>query len=167
MLKLLVTIAGMALAFVAPAEGAEAALGPDAALCQAETGRPAVLVTISGFKVPAGEVRVQLYPANSTFLSKGKWLRRIDLPVKGPGPMRVCVAVPKPGDYAIAVRHDTKDNGSDWNDGGGFSRNPKLSILRYKPSYQQVAFPVGSGVRSIGVVLNYRKGLSIGPVGRG
>ncbi|WP_332811935.1 DUF2141 domain-containing protein [Sphingomonas sp.] len=167
MLKLFVPIVGMALAFVAPAAAAQAALGPDAALCQGESGRPAVLVTISGFKVAAGKLRVQLYPANSTFLAKGKWLRRIDLPVMGNGPMRVCVAVPKPGEYAIAVRHDTKANGSDWNDGGGFSRNPKLSILNYKPDYRQVAFPVGSGVRPIDVMLNYRKGLSIGPARQG
>src|SRR3546814_2221332 len=116
MFKLMSSIAIGALFFVAPA-AAQAALGPDAASCKTDAGEPAVLVNVNGFKNRDGRVRVQLYPANSDFLAKGKWLRRIDLPVTGSGAMRVCVAVPKAGTYAIAVRHDTKGKGSDWNDG--------------------------------------------------
>lgn len=164
MFKLMSFIAVGAAVLAAPA-AAQAALGPDAASCKPGASDPAVLVNVNGFKNRAGKVRVQLYPANADFLGKGKWLRRIDLPVTGSGPMRVCVSVPKPGNYAIAVRHDTKGNGSDWNDGGGFSRNPKISLTDLKPKYSEVAIAVGAGVKPIDVVLNYRQGLSVKPVG--
>jgi hypothetical protein len=65
----------------------------------------------------------------------------------------------------VAVRHDADANGkSGWNDGGGFSRNPKISLIDLKPTLNEVAIPVGNGVRPVNVVLNYRRGLSIGPV---
>ena len=168
MLKMMLTIAAGALAAVAPATAAQAALGPDAASCKSGGNAPAVLVNVNGFKHRGGRLRVQLYGSNpADFLAKGKKLRRIDLPVTGSGPMRVCVAVPKPGKYAIAVRHDADGNGkSGWNDGGGFSRNPKISLLDLKPKYGEVAIPVGNGVKPVDVVLNYRQGLSIKPVGR-
>jgi uncharacterized protein (DUF2141 family) len=165
MFKLMSSIVVAAFFVVAPA-AAQAALGPDAASCRTGAREPAVLVNVDGFKNRDGRVRVQLYPANSHFLEKGKWLRRIDLPVTGSGPMKVCVAVPEAGNYATAVRHDTKGNGSDWNDGGGFSRNPDISLFDLKPKYQEVAISVGNSVRPIDVVLNYRQGLSIKPVGR-
>lgn len=166
MLKLFVSTAAAALAFVASAAPAQAALGPDAPSCRAGASDPAVLVNVTGFKHRNGKLRVQLYGSNpADFLAKGKKLRRIDLPVTGTGPMRVCVAVPKTGSYAIAVRHDADGNGkSGWNDGGGFSRNPRISLVDLKPSYQEVAIPVGRGVKPVDVVLNYRQGLSIGPV---
>lgn len=165
MFKLMSSIAVGALVFAVPA-AAQAALGPDAASCRAGASGPAFLVSVNGFKTRDGRVRVQLYPANSDFLAKGKWLRRIDLPVTGSGPMKVCVAAPKAGTYAIAVRHDTRANGSDWNDGGGFSRNPDISLFDLKPKPQEVAISVGGGVKPVSVVLNYRHGLSIGPVAR-
>ena len=166
MLKLMLPTAALALAMTGSAAPAQAALGPDAPSCRSGANNPAILVQVSGFKTRAGRVRVQLYGSNpDDFLAKGKKLRRIDLPVSGTGPMRVCVAVPKAGRYAIAVRHDTKANGSDWSDGGGFSNNPKISLLSPKPKYNQVAIAVGNGVKPVSVVLNYRNGMSIGPVG--
>ncbi len=167
MLKVMLAIAATALAFVAPATAAEAALGPDAASCRDGAGEPAVLVNVTGFKTRAGKLRVQLYGSNpSHFLAKGKKMRRIDLPVTPSGEMRICVAVPKAGSYAIAVRHDVQGNGSDWNDGGGFSRNPRLSLLDLKPKYAEVNIPVGNGVKPVRVILNYKQGLSIRPVSR-
>lgn len=145
---------------------AQAALGPDAASCRPGAGAPAVLVSVSGFKARTGNLRVQLYGSNPTdFLAKGKRLNRIDLPVTPAGAMKVCVAVPATGTYAIAVRHDVDGNGkSGWSDGGGFSRNPKISLTDLKPKHREVAISVGDGVTPIDVVLNYRRGLSIGPV---
>jgi uncharacterized protein (DUF2141 family) len=164
MLKLFVPAAGAALALLAAAP-AQAALGPDAAACRPGSRGPAFLVAVSGFKNRAGTLRVQLYGSNpADFLAMGKKLKRIDLPVTA-GVMRVCVAAPGPGRYAIAVRHDADSNGkSDWSDGGGFSRNPHLSLLSLKPSYQDVALDIRGGVRPVPIVLNYRHGLSIGPV---
>ena len=167
MLKMVFPFAVAAFAF-APAASAQAALGPDAAACSPGSNRSAVLVSVDGFKNRVGRVRVQLYgSAPSEFLEKGKKLRRIDLPVTGSGPMDVCVAVPRPGTYAIAVRHDADGNGkSGWSDGGGFSNNPKISLLHLKPAHRQVAIAVGSGVKPVRVVLNYRRGFAIGPVTR-
>jgi uncharacterized protein (DUF2141 family) len=164
MSKLMLAAALATLGVVAPASAAEAALGPDAASCRAGSGEPALLVNVSGFKSRTGRVRVQIYDA-SNFLVKGKRVRRIDLPVTSSA-MPICVSLPGVNSYAVAVRHDAdgdNDKG-DWSDGGGFSRNPKISLLKLKPSFSQVAVPVGNGVKSVNVVLNYRQGLSIGPV---
>jgi uncharacterized protein (DUF2141 family) len=167
MFRVSVPVAAAVLA-AAPAASAQAALGPDAAACSNGSTRSAVLVSVNGFKNRAGHVRVQLYGSNpDDFLAKGKKLRRIDLPVTGSGAMNVCVAVPRPGLYAIAVRHDADANGkSGWNDGGGFSNNPKISLVDLKPSLREVAINVGRGVKPVSVVLNYRRGLSVGPIAR-
>src|SRR3546814_18237564 len=99
-------------------------VGPHADLCK--NNASAGLVEFVGLKSRTGNVRIQLYANNpGTFLEKGKWLERIQVPVTGNGPMNVCVPVPKPGNYAVYVRHDRNGNGkSDRSDGGGFSGNP-------------------------------------------
>jgi len=162
--KLILPMTAGALAFVAPASAA--ALGPDKAACEGRSNEPAVLVNVSGFKSRTGRVRVQIYDS-SNFLVKGKRVRRIDLPVTS-SKMPICVSLPGPKAYAVAVRHDVNGNNKsgDWSDGGGFSRNPKLSLLNLRPSFSQVAVPVGKGVKPVDVVLNYRQGLSIAPIGR-
>ncbi len=167
MVKAALPFALGALALALPATGAQAAVGPDAAVCNAGN-RPALLVNVSGFKNRAGRVRVQLYGSNpKDFLEKGKKLRRIDLPVSAAGTMSICVAVPAPGVYAVGVRHDADGNNkSGWNDGGGFSNNPKITLLSLKPQHRQAAVTVGGGVKPVNVVLNYRTGLKIAPVGR-
>jgi len=164
--KLMLSIAAAGIALVAHPAAAQAALGPDAASCKAGANRPAVLVNVSGFKARQGRVRVQIYNS-ANFLVKGQRVRRIDLPVTS-GSMPICVALPAAGTYAVAVRHDVDGDNArgDWSDGGGFSRNPKISLLHLKPSFSSVAIPVGNGVRPVSVILNYRQGLSIGPVSR-
>lgn len=149
-----------AAAWTAPA----AAVLGDVAAC--ERGDSAVLVRVDGFKERQGMLRVQIYGSNpADFLAKGKKLRRVDVPVARAGRMDVCVGLPGPGNYAVAVRHDLDGNGkSGWSDGGGFSRNPRVSLLHLKPSYNDVAIQVGRGVRTVDVTLMYRSGLSIGPV---
>lgn len=167
MLKLSSLTALAALTLAAQPVSAQTVLGPDAVRCNPGAKRPALLVKVSGFKNRVGRLRVQLYGSNPReFLAKGTKLRRIDLPVTSSGTMAVCVAVPEAGNYAIAVRHDADANGrSNWNDGGGFSRNPDISLLDLKPKYHEVSIAVGNGVKPIDVILNYRKGLVIKPVG--
>lgn len=142
---------------------AAAPVGPDAARCVA--GNDALLVNVTGFKSLGGHLRVQLYGPNpADFLAKGKKLRRIDLPVTA-DVMDVCLALPEAGRYAVAVRHDANGNRSnDWNDGGGFSRNPRISLTNLEPRYNAVAITVGPGVHRVPVVMQYRRGLSIGPL---
>jgi len=153
--------AGAAFAFTAPAS---AQLGPDAAACR--SGGQAVLVNVDGFRVRTGSIRVAIYGSDpARFLARGQTLRKINVPVTGAGPMRICVALPGPGRYAVAVRHDVNGNNrSDWSDGGGFSRNPRVSLTSLRPNYNNVAINVGRGVTPVNVVLNYRFGLSIRPV---
>ena len=168
MSRLFLNAAVLAAALTFPAVPAAAALGPDAAACSAGANRPAMLVSVNGFKNRIGKLRVQLYGGDpKTFLERGAKLKRIDLPVTRTGAMNVCVAVPSAGTYAIAVRHDADANGkTNWNDGGGFSGNPKLTILKLKPSYRSAAVAVGGGVKVVPVVLNYRNGLTIAPIGQ-
>jgi uncharacterized protein (DUF2141 family) len=156
----------LVLAAVPGAAGA-AVLGAQAAACHAGAGGPALLVTVEGFRERTGTLRVALYRANAEFLARHRWLQRIDVPVTRAGAMSVCVPVPAPGRYAVAVRHDLDGNGhSGWSDGGGFSRNPRISLVNLRPRVEDVAINVGSnGIQPVGVVLNYRFGLSIHPVG--
>ena len=153
---------GAAFAFATPAA---AQLGPDAAACRGNG--QAVLVTVNGFRARTGNVRVAIYGSDPRrFLARGQTLRKINVPVTGAGPMRICVALPGPGRYAVAVRHDVNGNNSrgDWSDGAGFSRNPRISLVHLRPSFNNVAIDVGRGVTPVNVILNYRFGLVIRPV---
>lgn len=167
MLKLLGSVAAATLALVVPLAPVQSqVLGPDSAACSPDANVPAVLVHVGGFKTHTGTLRVQIYGDNpADFLAKGKKLRRVELPVTRSGAMQVCVALPGPGNYAVAVRHDLDGGGkSGWNDGGGFSRNPKISLTSLKPRYRDVVISVGHAPREVDVVLNYRQGLSIKPI---
>lgn len=153
----------LSMSFAAWSGAAPAAIVGETAACA--RGDSAVLVRVGGFKVQRGTVRVQIYGSNpADFLAKGKKLKRVDVPVSG-GRVDVCVDLPGPGNYAVAVRHDMDNNGkSGWNDGGGFSRNPRISLVHLRPSFNDVVIQVGRSVRTVDVTLNYRQGLSIGPV---
>jgi uncharacterized protein (DUF2141 family) len=163
MLKFLTRTGLGALALASFATPAAAQLGADAAACRA--GQPSILVNVIGLSQRTGNVRVALYGNPNTFLERGQTMRKINVPVSPNGPMRVCIAVPRPGRYAIAVRHDVDGDNArgDWSDGGGFSRNPRLSLLHLRPSFGDVAVNVGPSVLGVNVVLNYRYGLSIRP----
>ncbi|MCG7348473.1 DUF2141 domain-containing protein [Sphingomonas sp. ACRSK] len=151
------TLLGGALLAAAPAS-AQAA---DPGACTAAT-QTRLMVTVRGLKNSTGKVRVQLYDG-AGFLKKGRWLGRVEAPAREGA--TICIAVPRAGDYAVAVRHDANGNGkSDWNDGGGFSRDPKLSLMRLEPDFAKVVIPVRSGENRVAVTMNYRRGLSIGPV---
>jgi uncharacterized protein (DUF2141 family) len=165
MLKSIAKGAAFVVAAVAAQPGsAQAALGPDAAACRSGTG-PAILVNVNGFKARTGNIRVNVYGSDaSKFLARGQYVRQINLPVTRSGAMPICVSVPRAGTYAVAVRHDVDGDGNDWGDGGGFSRNPRLSLTNLRPRYQNVAFNVARGVQTTNVVLNYRFGLSVRPV---
>ena len=148
--------ASVALAFPNSAEAATA--------CAA--GKPSVLVHVAGFKKPAGKVKVSLYgPDSDRWLAKGGRVSKVKVPVTGKS-MDICVPVPSPGRYAVAVHHDLNVNGSrDRQDGGGYSRNPKVSLLNPKPDFSKASFTVGNGPARVGVTLLYVKGLKVGPAG--
>jgi len=111
-------------------------------------------------------VRVQAYgPGAAKYLKKGEWAGRVDVPLDGRRSLDICLPLPSAGHYSIAVRHDANANKkSDWNDGAGFSRNPRLSLLG-RPSFAQTAIAVQRGATRVKVVINYRQGMTVGPIG--
>jgi len=150
-----------AAALAAPASAS--VVGRDAAACAA--GKPSVQVHVSGFKHASGMIKLALYDGNG-YLEKGRKLRKVNVPVRANSPLDICIAVPGPGRYAVAVHHDLNGNGErDARDGGGFSRNPKLSITNLRPSFRKTAFEVGAEPRRVGVQLQYLRGLSVVRVG--
>ena len=158
--SLTLPLAGAAIAMTAPTANA-AVVGSDAPACVA--GKPSVQVRVSGFKRSAGTVRVVLYDQDG-WLKKGGSLRKIRVPVNSAGPIDVCIAVPRPGRYGIAVHHDLNGNkDKDMSDGGGFSRNPKIGLLSQRPKFTQTWFDVSGGTKVVPVTLLYLNGLRIGP----
>ena len=127
-------------------------------------GKPSVLVHVAGFKQPRGKVKLSLYGADHWLNKQGR-ISKIKVPVTGRA-MDICMPVPSPGRYAVAVHHDFNVNGErDRQDGGGYSRNPKVSLLNPKPPFAKAAFTVGNGPARVGVTLLYIKGLGVGPAG--
>lgn len=159
MLKFSGFVAAAAMALTIPSYTATAqALGPGSAVCAANGS--AVQVNIVGLKARTGTVRVNLYANNSkTFLEKGKYLQRVEVAVPKSGDVSVCLPV-KPGTYAVSVRHDRNGNRKgDMSDGGGFSGNPKMSVmdavLKRKPSLAKTAFAVDGDTKKITISMQY------------
>jgi uncharacterized protein (DUF2141 family) len=164
--------AGVVLALAAPfapTRAATAVASVDPAACRPDSHVPAMLVKVGGFKAMSGNLRVQVYGGDpAQFVKGGERLLRTDMPVRAAA-AELCIALPAPGRYAIAVRHDVDGNGKGGvNDGGGFSRNPGISLAdalaRRMPRYEDVAVAVGGGPRPVEIVMNYRQGLSIRPL---
>jgi uncharacterized protein (DUF2141 family) len=89
-------------------------------------------------------------------LEKGMMLARVQTPTPAVD-TPVCLALPEPGRYAIAVLHDRDKDGLDvFRDGYGFPGNPKLGLR--KPPAEEAAVDVGLGVVRLDVVLNYWAG---------
>lgn len=143
------------LALSAPAVGATAGCAAD---------KPGVVVHVAGLKQVSGQLKVSLYGADTRrWLAKKGRISRVKVPVTGRA-MDICMPVPAPGRYAVAVHHDLNANGDrDRQDGGGYSRNPKVGLLNPKPAFDKAAFTVGSGPARVGVTLLYIRGLSVGP----
>ena len=160
-----IAAAALSAALLPAAPAAAVPVGPYASLCVA--GKPAALVRVSGFKAARGVVSVKLYASNRTFLEKGAYIRKVEVPVTRTGPIDVCVPVPASGNYALSVRHEVTGNKSR-SDGGGFSGNPDVStidlILKRKPDLSKVSFRVNGSTRVVPVVLNYLQGGSFRPV---
>ena len=143
----------LSLAHAAPATGADAG-------CTA--GKPGVIVHVAGLKQVRGQLKVSLYgPEPGRWLAKKGRIGRVKVPVTARA-MDICMTVPGPGRYAISVHHDLNANGArDRHDGGGYSRDPRVSLFNPKPAFDKAAFSVGPEPTRIGVTLLYIRGLSI------
>lgn len=155
----LAALALTALAAPAPAEAQyRQKISNNLAKCAAGAG-PAVRVTVTDIRESTGTMRVQSYRGTKEdWLEKGKWIYRMEAPAKA-GSMTFCMPLPRPGTYAIAVRHDVNGNGDTdiFADGGAMSNNPSINIWNLgKPSYKKTRFDVGPGVESISIRMRYR-----------
>ena len=155
----LAALALTALAAPAPAEAQyRQKISNNPAKCAAGAG-PAVRVTVTDIRESTGTMRVQSYRGTKEdWLEKGKWIYRMEAPAKA-GSMTFCMPLPRPGTYAIAVRHDVNGNGDTdiFADGGAMSNNPSINIWNLgKQSYKKTRFDVGPGVESISIRMRYR-----------
>jgi uncharacterized protein (DUF2141 family) len=149
-------------ALIATAAAAAVPAGASSSACV--PGKPSVVVHVAGFKQPRGKVKLSIYGADHWLNKQGR-VGKVKVPVTGRA-MDICMPVPAPGRYAVAVHHDFNVNGErDRQDGGGYSRNPKVSLLNPKPSFAKAAFTVGNGPARVGVTLLYIRGLGVGPAG--
>ena len=148
-----------------PALAHQQVLGSDTEACTAGAGGQAALVRVSGFKDRVGRLRLQFYSDDPhTFLASGTFIRRQEVEMTPAGEMILCIAVPRPGAYAFVVLHDRDSDGrlSIWSDGVGFSNNPRLALA--KPRVGPMLVEIRDGVTPIPIVMNYRRGLSVGPL---
>ena len=159
-----VFVAGLCLV-AAPAAAHPQVLGTDVEACADGAGGQAALVRVSGFKDRVGRLRLQFYSDDpATFLASGTFIRRQEVAMTAAGDMVMCILVPRPGAYAFVVLHDRDSDGSlsIWSDGVGFSNNPRLALA--KPKVGPMLVDIGDGVTPIAIVMNYRRGLSVGPL---
>ncbi|GAA5056265.1 hypothetical protein GCM10023208_20900 [Erythrobacter westpacificensis] len=119
---------------------------------------PAVWIQVSGIEGSSGTMRIQLYPGTSAdWLERGRWINRIEVPARA-GSMQVCMPVPRPGNYAIAIRHDKNNNGRTdiTSDGGGMSNNPSINVFNLgKPSIDKTRFSIGREVLPMAIRMRY------------
>ena len=148
-------------------------LGKAEGQCRQGESGPAFLVEMIGLKDRSGRLKLEVYPANDTdfladdnvLIASGKTFRRVEVPVPAEPRPRICVRLPGPGAYAVAVLHDRNADRkfSLSHDGLGFSGNPKLGWS--KPKAAAVAVNAGGGPTTLRIVVNYRTGLlSFGPL---
>jgi uncharacterized protein (DUF2141 family) len=135
--------------------------GPnDLSQCAAGKG-PAVRIAVSGLKSGSGNLFVRAYPANSAdWLKSKRYVMRVDATPQQ-GSVTVCVPLPAPGDYAIAVQHDANGNRKTdiSEDGAGMSNNPGvkkiLGLVPRPPSVDKVRFTAGPGVTRMAIAMQY------------
>lgn len=131
----------------------------DLGQCAAGKG-PAVRVAVDGLKSADGNLFVRAYPANSRdWLQSKRYLIRVDARPQA-GNVAVCVPLPAPGEYAIAVHHDVNGNRkSDLSDGAGMSNNPGirkvLGLVPRPPAVEKTRFTAGEGVARMTINIQY------------
>jgi len=95
---------------------------------------------------PGGILKLELFGENNFLKKEGK-LRRIRVPA-AEGPQKVCINLPRPGDYAVVAYHDLDGDRrlkKAWNfkpkEPYGLSNNPEIKSLRL-PKFSETGFDV-------------------------
>lgn len=117
-------------------------------------------ISVSDVHSSTGSLNITIYPDDAMHFLDGKYkLRRERTPITLPI-TKVCIAVPGPGNYAVALYHDENDNGHlDTtfiglpSEGYGFSNNPKLMLS--PPSFDRVRVAAVIGDNLIPIRLTY------------
>lgn len=144
-------------------------------MCRPNEKGPALVVQAIGLKDRKGLLRIDLYPPNEddfmadeeTLSAQNKIFRRQEMIIPKSGAIKICVRVPKPGVYAVILTHDRDANHrvTVSEDGVGIPINPPH--LMHEPRVQESLVTIGSGVTTIPVRFNYRRGLlSFAPLRR-
>jgi uncharacterized protein (DUF2141 family) len=142
-------------------------LGKVEGRCRANEEGPALLVSALGLKDRAGDLKLEVYPANDkdflqddrVLIAQGKTFRRVELAVPSAATPVLCVRLPAPGRYAVSLLHD-RDANHKFNlsgDGIGFASNPRLAWSKPKAAVSSVV--AGGGLTQVPIVVNYRQGL--------
>ena len=151
---LLAAVVGLT-AFSAPARTA-----PAPSSCIGEPSETRLLVTVENVHSSQGLIAVTLYPDDpDRFLVKHGSLLVGRVPAKAPI-TRVCVYVPTPGTYGVAVYHDADGNHKLTRkglgmplEGFGFSNNPEASFGI--PRFSEVRLPIGHSNSQTRIRLTY------------
>ena len=121
---------------------------------------PAVLVNVTGLKDRAGEVKLELYPADDAdflkddrdLLKQGKVFRRVRVPTPKAGPVELCIRAPRPGRYGLLFTHnrDGKNKFDYKIDGAGVASNQRIGLSKPKLASSTVTLgehPVAATIR--------------------
>lgn len=160
---------------VAALAGPHQEFGKAEGRCRTNEVGPALLVSAIGLKDRAGDLKLEVYPANDKdflqddriLIAQGKIFRRVEQALPASGPPMLCVRVPAAGRYAVSLLHD-RDANHKFNlsgDGIGFAGNPKLAWSKPKAAASSIV--AGPGLTQVPIVVNYRQGLlSFAPLDR-
>ena len=158
-------------AVAAGAVASAPSLGTAEARCRPDEAGPAFIVEARGLRDRHGRIRLEAYPSNdrdfladdNALINAGKLFRRVDEAVPQQGPVHLCLRVPGPGSYSLALLHD-RDADRRFGiraDGIGFAGNPRISLS--KPSAAAARAVAGPGLTQLAIVLNYRHGIFFRP----
>jgi uncharacterized protein (DUF2141 family) len=128
--------------------------------CDGAVTNTRLVVQVDGVRSSKGLTAVTLYPDDpDRFLKRHGSLKVVRVPARAPS-TDVCMYLPAPGGYGIAVYHD--ENGNRRLDKNGFlpaegsalSNNPKVSFF-HLPSLKNSRFVTHAGDNRIEVRLRY------------
>lgn len=144
-------------------------LGKAEGRCSPDEPGPALLVEATGLKDRKGQIKLEVYPPDdrdfladdNVLLSHGKTFRRVEQDLPDSGPVVLCIRVPAPGTYAVALLHDRDSNHKFgwWSDGVGFPRYIRLGMHRPRAALALVT--AGPGLTRLAIPLMYRHGFGV------
>jgi uncharacterized protein (DUF2141 family) len=133
---------------------------PGAGDCQGDPSTVRLTVQVDGVRSSDGLMAVTLYPDDpKRFLARHGSLKVFRASARA-GATNVCLYLPGPGYYAVAVYHDANANrhldraGLFPKEGSGLSNNPPVDLLHF-PTLKASRFATHAGDNRIEVALHY------------